>query len=143
MNYIVIWFIKIKKIMKNVIYILFFFVSLLNAQTPDHGVSYLDFNNKPTLKENAVFYEFKTVYKDSLWKYQKYYIPSNTKTYLVEKYFYDKDNFKQGKFSSYRRDGTKLSEGYYLNNLKNDLENFFGLIHLIMKETKQPFYRKK
>jgi len=82
MNYIVIWFIKIKKIMKNVIYILFFFVSLLNAQTPDHGVSYLDFNNKPTLKENAVFYEFKTVYKDSLWKYQKYYIPSNTETYL-------------------------------------------------------------
>ncbi len=105
--------------MRNIFYILFFFVSIINAQTSTNSeVTYLDFNQKPTSKENAAYYEFRTPYKDDIIKYQKYFIASSTKAYLVEKYYLDKEGRKQGKYKSYFKDGVIKTEGIYKDDLK-------------------------
>ena len=85
--------------MKQLFYFLFLFVIAVNAQTSEKGeVTYLDFNHKPTSKENATYYEFRTPYKNDIIKYQKYFIASATKAFLVEKYYLDKEDRKQGKY---------------------------------------------
>ena len=105
--------------MKQLLYMLFLFIASINAQTQDKGeVTYLDFNHKPTAKENAAYYEFKTPYKNDIIKYQKYFIASATKAFLVEKYYLDEEDRKQGKYNSYFKDGILMTEGIYKDDLK-------------------------
>ncbi len=106
--------------MKNIFLFLFFFSGIVGAQNHDHDkVAYLDFNQKPTSKANAVYYEFKTAYKKDIWKYQKFFIYSSTKAYLIEKYYFDKNELKQGKYKRYFNSGTLRKEGIYINDKKN------------------------
>ena len=105
--------------MKNILYILLFLVSFVNAQKTSNGkISYLDYNQNPTTKENASYYEFETPYKESIYKYQKFFVANTTKAYLVEKYYYDQNGKKQGKYISYYKDGTINKEGIYKDNIK-------------------------
>jgi len=105
--------------MKQLLYMLFLFIASVNAQTQDKGeVTYLDFNHKPTAIKNAAYYEFRTPYKNDIIKYQKYFIASATKAFLVEKYYLDKKDKKQGKYNSYFKDGVLMSEGIYKDDLK-------------------------
>ena len=105
--------------MKQLFYFLFLFVIAVNAQTSEKGeVTYLDFNHKPTIKEKASYYEFKIPYKGEIIKFQKYYIASNTKAYLVEKYYLDKEDRKQGKYNSYFKDGIIKFVGIYKDDQK-------------------------
>ena len=113
--------------MKYLFYIAFFFVSILNAQNQDNDkVTYLDFNQKPTSKANAVYYEFETAYKKDIWKYQKFFIFSTTKAYLIEKYYYDKNKLKQGKYKRYFKTGTLSEEGIYIDNKKNGQWKYYA-----------------
>ncbi len=106
--------------MKNIFLFLFFFSGIVGAQNHDNDkVAYLDFNQKPTSKANAVYYEFKTAYKKDIWKYQKFFIYSSTKAYLIEKYYFDKNELKQGKYKRYFNSGTLRKEGIYINDKKN------------------------
>ncbi len=106
--------------MKNIFLFLFFFSGIVGAQNHDNDkVAYLDFNQKPTSKANAVYYEFKTAYKKDIWKYQKFFIYSSTKAYLIEKYYYDKNELKQGKYKRYFNSGTLRKEGIYIDDKKN------------------------
>ncbi|MEN8187555.1 MAG: hypothetical protein ABFR05_10545, partial [Bacteroidota bacterium] len=106
--------------MKKLFYLLFFSISFAFSQDNLEGeVNYLDFKDNPTSKSNATYYEFKTPYKNEIYKYQKYFIASATKAYLIEKYFYYQEDNKQGKYQSFRKDGSKKEEGYYKDDLKN------------------------
>ncbi len=106
--------------MKNIFLFLFFFSGIVGAQNHDNDkVAYLDFNQKPTSKANAVYYEFKTAYKKDIWKYQKFFIYSSTKAYLIEKYYFDKNELKQGKYKRYFNSGTLRKEGIYIDDKKN------------------------
>lgn len=96
---------------------LFLFSGIVGAQNHDK-VTYLDFNQKPTSKTNAVYYEFTTAYKEGILKYQKYFITNSDKALLMEKCFYDLENKKQGKYKSYFKTGTIKEEGIYQNNKK-------------------------
>ena len=117
--------------MKQIFYISFFFVVIVNAQTPDKGeVTYLDFNQKPTNKENAFYYEFRTPYKNDIIKYQKYFIYSTTKAYLVKKYYLDKEGKKQGKYLSFYNTGQIRREGIYLNNVKNGPWKYYNILNI-------------
>ena len=105
--------------MKNIFLFLFFFSGIVIAQNHDNDkVEYLDFNEKPTSKANAVYYEFTTAYKEDIWKYQKFFISSSTKAFLVEKYYFDGKDHKQGKYNSYYKDGIIRKEGIYKDNIK-------------------------
>ena len=98
---------------------MFFSLLSLQAQNTEKGlVSYLDQNNQPTTKENATYYEFRTKFDSKTTKYQKYFI-SNGKAFLVEIYYYDQNNRKQGKYKSYFENGFIRKEGVYLHNLKS------------------------
>ena len=93
-------------------------VQIFFAQNNDtKQITYLDKNENPTSKDNAVYYEFRTSLKPGIFKYQKYFL-FNYKAYLIEKYFYDANNKKQGKYTSYFRDGVKKEEGIYKDDLK-------------------------
>ena len=106
--------------MKNIFLFLFFFSGIVIAQNHDNDkVEYLDFNEKPTSKANAVYYEFTTAYKEGIWKYQKFFISSSTKAFLVEKYYFDGKGHKQGKYKSYFENGFIRTEGIYLNDMKS------------------------
>ncbi len=105
--------------LKKIIFCVFLlFPVLFAAQNTDKGkVSYLDFEGKPTTKENAVFYEFKTEYKPGIFKIQKFFL-IDYKAYLVEKYYSDDKGRKQGKYTSYFKDGVLKLEGIYKDDLK-------------------------
>ncbi len=105
---------------KNIFLFLFLFSGIVVAQNHDSDkVTYLDFNQKPTSKADAVYYEFNTAYKKDIWKYQKFFIYSPTKAYLIEKYYYDKNKLKQGKYKMYFKTGTLSKEGIYIDDNKN------------------------
>lgn len=57
-------------LMKNIFLFLFFFSGIGAAQNhANDKVTYLDFKQQPTNKVNAVYYEFKTAYRNDIWKY--------------------------------------------------------------------------
>ncbi len=113
--------------MKNIFLLFFFFSGIVVAQNHDNDkVTYLDFNQKPTSKADAVYYEFKTAYKEGILKYQKYYITDTNKALLVEKYYCDLDNKKQGKYKSYFKSGTIKEEGIYQNSKKVGQWKFYN-----------------
>jgi len=115
--------------MKWIFLLLFFFSGIVVAQNYDNDkVAYLDFNQKPTSKANAVYYEFTTAYKNGIWKYQKFFISSTTKAFLVEKYYFDKNGLKQGKYKAYFNTGTLRNEGIYIDDKKNGQWKYYAAL---------------
>jgi len=115
--------------MKNILLFIFLFSGIVVAQNHDNDkVTYLDFNQKPTSKANAVYYEFTTAYKNGIWKYQKFFLSSATKAFLVEKYYFDKNNLKQGKYKEYFNTGTLRKEGIYIDDKKNGQWKYYAAL---------------
>ena len=112
--------------MKYIILIFFFLVSLLNAQTSNNKKEiYLDINYQSTTRDNAAYCVVKDFFNDTITNIKKYYL-SKKGAILVENYYVDLAQKKQGKYNSYFKTGTKKEDGVYLNDKKDGIWKFYN-----------------
>ncbi len=129
--------------MKNILYILILSINVFNAQNNEKiVVGYLDEFGNYTDKEHAVYFESTSRFNKNLHKYQKYVLEDSITAQIVENYYYDDNNKKQGKYISYAKNGLPNSSGYFKDGFKIGIwKYYYNSIDGVSQVREQVTYR--